>query len=161
MMNLIIIYKLKQLARSSSLKVPPESGSSSNQTENEAAMPSEELKTISSDVEDASQKEKRTRILLKLSNILKEARRTRMLITILSSYIILTVPHTVILSFWLFGADLSLWEDNGLTFRLLTGSSSLLLTCNYSLNFYLYCIANSDVRKAVVKAFQRFLTKQK
>ena len=161
MMNLIIIYKLRQLTNTSSLKVSEESASVSKPSDQEARLQSQELKTISSEIEQLKQNQQKTKFMIRLSKILKEARRTRMLITILTSYIILTVPHTVILSFWLFGADLSLWQEDGLTFRLLTGTSSLLLTCNYSLNFYLYCIANSDIRKAAVKVFQKFPPKPK
>ena len=91
--------------------------------------------------EERKKKQLENKVKLKIGQMLKEVRRLRVLILILTSYILFTVPNTVTMSCWMYGASLKLWEQDGITFRVLTGSSSLLLTFKYSSNFYLYCIA--------------------
>ena len=36
-----------------------------------------------------------------------------------------------------------------------SGIAFVLLTCNYSFNFYFYCLINQDIRKIVLKVFKR------
>ena len=91
--------------------------------------------------EEMKRKQLENKLKIKISKMLKEVRRLRVLILILTSYILFTVPNTVTMSCWMYGASLDLWQQDGITFRVLTGSSSLLLTLKYSSNFYLYCIA--------------------
>ena len=142
-MNVIIIHKLRCMTNKRSLNVSIDSESDLKPYNKDSKeMPS--ISIVMSQEEISIKKRKRI-ILKRIANKLKEERIIRVLIAILTSYTVFTLPHTVILSFWLFGAGDNLWEEDGVTFRLLTGTSSLLITFKYSLNFFLYCIASSDV----------------
>ena len=102
-------------------------------------------------IREETEKQIRAKIKIKLKQMMKEARRLRVLISILTSYAIFTLPNTITMSCWLFGAILDLWQQDGITFRILTGTSTLLLSFKYSLNFYLYSIANSYIFEQSVK----------
>ena len=88
----------------------------------------------------------------KISFEVQETRLTVLLISILSSYTILTTPNTVLQCYWLWGDTMALWTTSGFNLRLISAPVNVLLSCNYSLNFYLYCVANRDIKDAMVKS---------
>ena len=144
-MNVFLISKLQKLNRKSRGRI-----SESSLSISEASKIEEnpiKMNTLSFNIykREETEKQIRAKIKMKLKQMMKEARRLRVLISILTSYAIFTLPNTITMSCWLFGAILDLWQQDGITFRILTGTSSLLLSFKYSLNFYLYCIANSYI----------------
>ena len=90
----------------------------------------------------------------KVSFAIQETRLTILLISILSSYTILTTPNTVLQCYWLWGDTQALWTTNGFNLRYISAPVNVLLTCNYSLNFYLYCFANKDIRETIKNCFK-------
>jgi hypothetical protein len=74
----------------------------------------------------------------------EEHRMTYLLITILTSFIFLTTPNTMvkIWALWLKDREDFYSGSGGFNPRAITAPANLLLTCNYSLNFYLYCLAS-------------------
>ena len=74
-------------------------------------------------------------------------RLSGLLVCTLLSHTLLTTPYTVwsIISM----VNAGLWTRSEGTSRLLPAVANLLFSCNYSLNFYFYCLANRDIRKAV------------
>ena len=92
----------------------------------------------------------------KMSFEMQQTRLTLLLITILGSFTILTTPNTVLQCYWLWGDTLSLWTTSGFNLRLVSAPVNVLLTANYSLNFYLYCIANKDIKNALIRSFSEW-----
>ena len=65
-------------------------------------------------------------------------------VVILTSFIIFNVPITTV-NIWFYSDEQTYKTFGGpdeLRVRRFTAPINLLLTCNYSLNFYLYCLAN-------------------
>ena len=79
----------------------------------------------------------------------QETRLSILLVTILSSFTILTTPNTVLQCYWLWGDTKSLWTSSGFNLRLVSAPVNILLAANYSLNFYLYCLYNAEIRKSL------------
>ena len=75
----------------------------------------------------------------------QENRMTMLLVAILITYVICTIPNTAV-NIWYYAGNVEVnyakMAANGFNIRLITAPCNLLLTCNYSLNFYLYCFAN-------------------
>ena len=82
-----------------------------------------------------------------------EIRVGKVLILISSLYILLTLPHTIDQFHYLLYQP----ENQGDSYKnrfngideIFASLSYLLLTFNYSLNFYFYCLINQDIRKDV------------
>ena len=74
-----------------------------------------------------------------------EEKMTRLLITTMISFTLLTSPSCIyaIIDFnYNKGRIGGSMESLGINHRMVTAPCNLLLSCNYSLNFYLYCFAN-------------------
>ena len=84
---------------------------------------------------------------------MNEIRVGKVLILISSLYIVLTLPHTIDQFHYLLYQP----ENQGDSYKnrfngideIFASLSYLLLTFNYSLNFYFYCLINQDIRKDV------------
>ncbi len=83
-------------------------------------------------------------LLTKLSS--KEARMTALLLTVTACHILLTLPGNITYFVWTVFPE----EWGNANEQTVAESISDLLSCiNYSVNFYLYCVADSEVRAAV------------
>ena len=134
-----------------------------------------EIKTLSIRVSETEQPRSQDNGKTKNRKILKlaeEIKIGKLLILVASLYIFLTVPHNVDQLIWMISKGLLVMICNFhlddsfmLTGKLsdkLNGSSEifsavayLMLTCNYSFNFYFYCLINQDIRKTVIKFMKR------
>ena len=111
----------------------------------------DEVKTISKDVTERQER----RLSRKMSKLMDEIRIGRILILISSFYILLTLPHTIDqFHYLLYKTDDYEKRFYGLD-EILASLSYLLLTINYSLNFYFYCLINQDIRKDVKNFVKR------
>ena len=126
-----------------------------------------EVKTISMRISQDNQRTKERRNVLarkRLVQIIEEIKTGKVLILISSFYIIFTLPHTIdqfvyLLDFRKMFFD-SIWCSildflGGKLSPDYSGMAFVLLTCNYSFNFYFYCLINQDIREIVLKIFKR------
>lgn len=82
----------------------------------------------------------------------KEMRMTTALVSVVICHVLLTLPGNT--TYFLWTVFPSTWDK--VPGQLIYDSVSDLLFCiNYSMNFYLYCIANQEVREAVSEQMQR------
>ena len=128
------------------------------------------VKTISMRVTNKEGQVNEKRERKNFLKLLDDIKTGKVLILISSCYVLLTLPHTIdqflyvvipgrFIRFWSFhilSLD-SLGKRQGNTDEILSGNCYLLLTCNYSLNFYFYCLINHDIRKKTIALFSRRL----
>ena len=108
------------------------------------------ITTVSFVVTTKMSMKQRNKGMDKLRCALHEIRLTIVLIALLTSYTLLTSMNTVLTIFWMQMLGTS---DLRPTFsmRLLYAPANLLLSCNYSINLYLACAANRDIRRALAR----------
>ena len=89
---------------------------------------------------------------------IKEIRLTLLLLSIVLSHILLTLASNVINFIWtIFPKYWSEVDD-----RVIYESVGDILCCvNYSMNFYLYCLTNKEIREAVLDDFRKLCRVEK
>jgi hypothetical protein len=70
-----------------------------------------------------------------------EYKMTMLLISVLSSFAVLTTPNTILSFISIQGAG-QFYVNESFQNHLIAGIFDIMLTCNYALNFYLYCFSN-------------------
>ena len=79
------------------------------------------------------------------------------MIAILTSYSLLTTLNTILTIFWFSEFDITNKWDHGTKFvPLLSSFGNLLLSCNYSINLYLFYATNGDFRRALSRVLVSF-----
>ena len=79
---------------------------------------------------------------------------TTLLVAILTSFLILTTPNTTYSLIYFLKKESDLFDDMTFNHRWITSPGNLMLTCYYSLNFYLYCLANRSGK--IIKHSKKF-----
>ena len=82
---------------------------------------------------------------------LREFRLSVLLVATLLVYTVCTTPKTVVSAIALF--NLEYWNEVQPS-RLITAICNVFFTFNYSFNFYLYCLANKEIRTTFISLFK-------
>lgn len=89
---------------------------------------------------------------------IKEIRLTLLLLSIVLSHILLTLASNVINFIWTIFPKY--WS--GIADRVIYESVGDIMCCiNYSMNFYLYCLTNKEIREAVIADFRKLFLMEK
>ena len=115
------------------------------------------ISTLSFTLSEKTSNEQQTKRSKKLQCAIYEIRLTIVLIAILTSYSLLTTLNTVVTIFWFSEFDITNKWDHGAEFvPWLSSVGNLLLSCNYSINLYLFCATNGDFRRALTRILMPF-----
>ena len=158
-MNILMIKKLRNIMNLRRLTVRS-TGKKTMISKDDFSRNTKNLPTVSEGVsgQETHRDAKKNKDLVKKRKVSLEIQETRLsilLVGILSSFTLLTTPNTILQCYWLWGDTKSLWTSSGFNLRLVSAPVNILLASNYSLNFYLYCLANKEMRDALVRGLPR------